>query len=61
MSAKIIISLSVLICSTIGGYVPVLFGSQMLSMSSLIGNGIGGIIGLIIGYKLSYGSGGSLY
>jgi hypothetical protein len=56
MSPKIIISLSVLIFSTIGGYLPVLFGADMLSMSALIGNGIGGVIGLYVGYKLSFGN-----
>lgn len=38
--------------SLIGGYIPVLFGSSWLSYSSLFGNGIGGVVGVIVGYKL---------
>lgn len=41
--------------SFIGGYVPVLFGADLLSFTSIIGNGIGGILGIWIAFKLTQG------
>jgi hypothetical protein len=51
MSPKMIVMLGFIIGSTIGGYVPVLFGASLLSYASLAGNTIGGIIGIYIAYK----------
>lgn len=39
--------------SIVGGYLPVLFGASLFSFSSLFGNGIGAIVGIIIAYKLA--------
>ena len=51
MKARIWIG--VLIGSTIGGFVPELWGADMFSYSSVLLSGIGGFIGLWIAYKTS--------
>lgn len=38
--------------SIIGGYIPTLFGSDMLSVASVLGNFIGGIAGVLLAIKL---------
>ncbi len=53
MSAKFLVFLGMIIGSTIGGYIPTLFGAGLLSYTSVLFSGIGGILGVIIGYKLS--------
>jgi hypothetical protein len=53
MSAKTTIYLTVLIGSMVGGYLPVLWGGSLFSVSSVLLSGLGGIIGLILGYKIS--------
>lgn len=53
MSTKTSVMLGLFIGSTIGGYVPVFFGSSFLSYASLIGSTIGSIVGVYIGYKLT--------
>ena len=50
---KKLIWVGVFVGSTIGGYIPVLFGSSLFSFASLFGNGIGGILGIVIAYKIS--------
>ncbi len=39
--------------STIGGYIPTLWGAGFLSFSSVILTAIGGILGIYLGYKIS--------
>ena len=39
--------------STIGGFIPSLWGADMFSLSPLIFGSIGGIIGIYIGFKLT--------
>ena len=39
--------------STIGGYLPVLFGASVLSSTSLIFSAVGGIAGIYLTYKIS--------
>lgn len=53
MFSKSAVMLRLLIGSTIGGYVPVLFGSSFLSFASVIGTTVGGIIGIYIAYKVT--------
>ena len=36
-----------------GGYIPVLFGAETLSLASLVGNTVGGVIGVFIGYRIA--------
>lgn len=39
--------------STIGGYIPALWGAGFFSFSSVILTAVGGILGIWLGYKLS--------
>lgn len=55
MSRKSLVILGMIIGSLIGGYIPVIFGAGLLSYSSVLGNGLGGIIGVLIAYKLTEG------
>jgi len=45
--------LGVLIGSTIGGFIPALWGADLLSYSGLLFSGIGAFVGLWVAYKLS--------
>lgn len=52
MPTKTIVWISVLVFSIIGGYIPVIFGSSLISTWSILGNGTGGLIGIWIGFKI---------
>ena len=39
--------------STVGGFIPSLWGSNMFSLSPLIFGSLGAILGIYIGYKIS--------
>jgi uncharacterized membrane protein YeaQ/YmgE (transglycosylase-associated protein family) len=45
--------LGILIGSTIGGFIPEMWGADMFSYSSLLLSGAGAFAGLWIGYKMS--------
>ena len=51
MQARIWIG--ILIGSTIGSFIPDLWGSGLLSYSSILFSGIGAFVGLLISYKLA--------
>jgi predicted MFS family arabinose efflux permease len=51
MQARIWIG--ILIGSTLGGFIPDLWGADMLSYSSVLLSAVGGFVGLWIGYKMS--------
>ncbi len=53
MSRGALVTLGMIIGSVIGGYVPILWGASFLSFSSVIGNGIGGILGILLALKLT--------
>ncbi|MFA6314904.1 MAG: hypothetical protein WC648_00860 [Candidatus Paceibacterota bacterium] len=53
MNPKHLIWIGVIIGGMIGGYIPTVFGSDSLSIATIIGNTIGGLIGLWAGFKLS--------
>jgi hypothetical protein len=53
MTSKSLIWIFMAIGSTIGSYVPTLWGAGFLSFSSVILSAVGGIIGIWIGFKLS--------
>lgn len=42
-----------IIGSTIGGYIPNLWGDSFLSFSSVILTAVGGLLGIWIGYKMN--------
>jgi hypothetical protein len=48
-----VIGLSVLVGSTLGGYLPVLWGSSSFSVTSLVFGALGGIAGVWVGVRLS--------
>jgi hypothetical protein len=50
MQARIWIG--ILIGSSIGGFIPELWGAGLLSYSSILFSGIGAFVGLLISYKL---------
>ena len=51
MQARIWIG--ILIGSTIGGFIPDLWGAGLFSYSSVLLSGFGAVVGLLIGYKLA--------
>lgn len=53
MSPKFWIMGGLIVGSWVGGYVPQLWGNDLVSFSSIIGNFIGGAIGIWAGYKMS--------
>lgn len=55
MSRKTLVMIGMVVGSLIGGYVPVLFGADFLSFSSIIGNAVGGLVGIWIAYKFTQG------
>ncbi len=50
---KLIIGIGVFCGSTIGSYIPVLWGGSLLSFSSIFFSVIGGIVGVWLGYRVS--------
>jgi hypothetical protein len=50
---KLIIGIGMFAGSTIGSYIPVLWGGSLLSFSSILFSVIGGILGIVIGYRIS--------
>jgi len=55
MQTKTFVWLGLFIGSTIGSFVPMIWGGDMLSFSSIIFGGLGGIAGIIIFFKLAQG------
>jgi uncharacterized membrane protein YeaQ/YmgE (transglycosylase-associated protein family) len=39
--------------TAVGGYLPMLFGADGLSLWSILGGGVGGILAIVLVYKLS--------
>ena len=48
-----VISICVIVGTTIGGLVPLLWGDSGLSFTSLLLGGVGGLAGLWVGVRLS--------
>jgi hypothetical protein len=53
MNAKALIMIGMAVGSTLGGFVPTLWGADWFSMASIAGGAIGGFAGIYAGYKLS--------
>lgn len=49
---KLYIILGATVGSTIGSYLPVLFGVSVFSATSILAGGAGGLVGIYFGYKL---------
>jgi hypothetical protein len=50
---KTLILLGAFVGSCAGSYIPVLWGGNLLSMSSLLLGAVGGFAGIWIGYKIA--------
>jgi hypothetical protein len=50
---KLIIGIGMFAGSTIGSYIPLLWGGSLFSLSSILFSVIGGILGVLIGYRIS--------
>ncbi|MCX6753359.1 MAG: hypothetical protein NTW62_03395 [Candidatus Nomurabacteria bacterium] len=53
MNSKSLIFIGTIIGSTLGGYIPTLWGADAFSFSSIIFSSLGAILGIYIGFKLS--------
>ncbi len=53
MNSKSLIMIGLVVGSTLGSYVPALWGAGWLSIASLLTGGIGGLLGIWAGYKVS--------
>ncbi|MBI3589080.1 MAG: hypothetical protein HY093_01545 [Candidatus Liptonbacteria bacterium] len=53
MSSKSIIWLGMIVGSTVGSFVPALWGSGVFSYSSLFFSALGGVVGIWLGFRLS--------
>ncbi|MEI9966875.1 MAG: hypothetical protein WDN67_04600 [Candidatus Moraniibacteriota bacterium] len=47
-----LVFLFLFIGSTLGGFVPLLWGGSAFSVSSVLWSGIGGVLGIALGYHL---------
>ena len=53
MGTKSIIYISMFVFSTIGSFIPSLWGDNFLSLSSMLLTVLGGLVGIWVGYKIS--------
>lgn len=50
---KLLIGIGMFLGSTVGSYVPVLWGGSILSITSIVFSVIGGILGIWLGYQVA--------
>jgi hypothetical protein len=53
MSRKSLVYVGATIGSIAGGYLPTLWGADLLSMSSIVFSGLGGLAGIYAAFKLT--------
>ena len=53
MKAKSLIMIGMVVGSTLGGYLPALWGAGAFSIASVFFGAVGGVAGIWAGYKLS--------
>ena len=53
MNARVLIMICVVVGSTLGGYIPALWGAGGLTLASVFFGGVGGVLGIWAGYKIS--------
>lgn len=56
--AKIFIWIGLLVGSTLGGLIPLLWGDDVISMAGLALSTLGALVGIFAGYKISQSVGG---
>ncbi|MFA5128217.1 MAG: hypothetical protein WC457_04445 [Patescibacteria group bacterium] len=49
---KRVIMLGMVVGSTIGGYLPTIFGAGIFSLYSILGTVLGGVLGIWLSFKL---------
>jgi hypothetical protein len=47
-----LIWIGLIVGSCIGGYVPSLWGADLISISGVIGSAVGGILGIWLGFRI---------
>jgi len=52
MNSKTLVWVGMAVGSTIGGFIPALWGDSMFSISSMFFGSVGAIVGIYFGYKL---------
>lgn len=50
---KTLVIFGMLAGSTVGSYVPMIWGGDLLSVSSIMFGGVGGLLGIWAGYRLA--------
>lgn len=50
---KLLIGIEIFVGSTVGSYVPLLWGGNVFSFISILFSIIGGILGILLGYRVS--------
>lgn len=50
---KLLIGIGMFLGSTIGSYIPILWGGSLFSITSILWSVIGGLVGIWIGYRIS--------
>jgi hypothetical protein len=53
MQTRPLVWIGLFVGSTIGGFIPELWGAGMFSISGILFSGIGAIIGIYVGFKMS--------
>jgi predicted MFS family arabinose efflux permease len=53
MQPKSLTWIGILVGSTIGGFIPTLWGAGMLSMSGILFSGLGAILGIYVAFKVA--------
>jgi hypothetical protein len=53
MNTKTMVWIGMFVGSTIGGFIPELWGAGLISVSSIFFSGVGAVAGIWIGFKLS--------
>lgn len=54
METKTAIWMGMVVGSAFGGYVPVLWGDSLFSMTSVILTAVGGLVGIYLAFKLTH-------
>ncbi len=50
---KLLIGIGMFLGSTIGSYMPILWGGSLFSITSILWSVIGGLVGIWLGYRIS--------
>lgn len=53
MNSKSLVWISMVVGSVVGGFVPMLWGAGMFSVSGIVTSTAGGLVGIWAGYRMS--------